>query len=177
MKTVQTYDWSQFEVVFYYDESTDNLMQYWATPSGLESFFIEEAHFRPVAGVPRAAGEFVQAGDRYRWVWRHAFAVEGEILAVRKNEEISFTFGSMKVSVYFSQVGNQTELRLVQTEIPESDDGRIFGHLNCRSCWVFFLTNLKSVVATGLDLRDPNPERVSAMEVGFEPLSRRVLEV
>jgi hypothetical protein len=84
-----------------------------------------------------------------------------------------FTFGSLRVSVRFAAVDGQTELHLVQTGIPDSPDGRVFGHLNCRSCWIFFLTNLKAVLDAGTDLRDQNPARVSSMEVGFAPLAAR----
>jgi hypothetical protein len=76
-------------------------------------------------------------------------------------------------TVYFSKVGNQTELNLVQSEIPDTPYGRVFGHLTCRSCWAFFLTNPKSILGTGRALRDPSAERVSSMEVGFEPLARK----
>ncbi|MHC4505510.1 MAG: hypothetical protein ACYTFI_19570 [Planctomycetota bacterium] len=70
-------------------------------------------------------------------------------------------------------VNEHTELRLIQTGIPNTPEGRVFGHLNCRSCWIFFLTNLKSVLDGGRDLRDPDPDKVSSMEVGFVPISLR----
>jgi len=47
--------------------------------------------------------------------------------------------------------------------------GRVWGHLNCRSCWIFFMTNLTSVLEAGRDLRHVNPAVVSSMEVGFRP--------
>ena len=77
---------------------------------------------------------------------------------------MAFTFGNMRVSVRFASMGDQTELHLVQTEIADTDEGRVMGHLNCRSCWIFFIVNLKSVLGTGRDLRDANPDRVSAIE-------------
>ena len=169
-----TYDWSKFEIVFYYDQSIDDVFRFWVTGAGLEAFFIEKAYFESIAGVKRAANDMIEKGDQHRWKWRQPFTVSGEVLNVKYNQEFSFTFGSMKVSIYFSSVGNQTELFLVQSEIADTPDGRVFGHLNCRSCWVFFLTNLKSVLETGRDLRDASPERVSALEVGFKPLSRNV---
>ena len=36
-----TYDWSKFEIVFYYDQPKETVFRAWATSSGLESFFIE----------------------------------------------------------------------------------------------------------------------------------------
>ena len=76
----------------------------------------------------------------------------------------------MTVTLRFADAGAQTELHLTQTGISDTPDGHVFGHLNCRSCWIFFLTNLKSVLESGPDLRDQDPARVSSMEVGFRPL-------
>jgi len=161
------YDWTKFEIVFYYNQPIDELFRCWVTGIGLESFFIEKALFESAVGISRTATETVEKGDQYRWEWRHAFAVEGKVLNIKHNEEFAFSFGDMKVFIYFSSAGNQTKLHLVQSEIPNTAHGQVMGHLNCRSCWVFFLTNLKSVLETGRDLRDADPARASSMEVGF----------
>lgn len=165
------YDWTRFDVVFYYDQEPDRVFRAWATEAGLRSFFIETALFTAADGTRRGPEEVVRAGDRYRWDWRHPYWLEGEVTGVDEGRALSFTFGTMAVSVRFADLDGQTELTLTQTDIPDSADGRVFGHLNCRSCWIFFLTNLKSVLATGTDLRDTDPGRVSSMEVGFCPLS------
>ncbi|MCB9156667.1 MAG: SRPBCC domain-containing protein [Caldilineaceae bacterium] len=133
----------------------------------------KEARYVTPNGTLRGAHEIVQPGDQYQWNWRQPFTVEGEITDVKLNEEISFTFGVMQVSVHFTQLGEQTEVHLIQTDIPDTADGLVFDHLNCRSCWVFFFTNLSSIFETNRDLRDANPDRVSSMEVGFFPLSKQ----
>ena len=79
----------------------------------------------------------------------------------------------MHVDVYFRVLDNQTEVQLIQSKIPDTPEGRVLGHLNCRSCWTFFMTNLSAVLDHGKDLRDENPELVSSMEVGFVPLTSR----
>ncbi len=168
-----TYDWTKFDIVFYYNQSIEEVFRFWATSSGLEEFFIEKASYESADRIKRSSKEIAQRGDKYYWKWRHSFSIEGEVLNVINNEEFSFTFGSMKVAIHFGIVGNQTELYLVQTEIPGTEDGKVMGHLNCRSCWIFFLSNLKSILETGQDLRDLDPERVSSMEVGFIPLSAK----
>ncbi len=95
------------------------------------------------------------------------------MLAADDAAHFAFTFGEMNVAIALNAVGNQTELHLLQTEIPNTPEGQVGGHLNCRSCWIFFLNNLTSVLDHGHDLRDDQPDRVSSMEVGFVPLSRR----
>jgi len=165
-----SYDWSRFDIVFYYDQTPDQVFQAWATATGLTSFFIDRAVFTGPEGGERGPDEVAVAGDRYRWDWRHPYWLEGEVTHVIADREIGFTFGSMQVSIRLSPVDGQTELHLIQTGIPDSSDGRVFGHLNCRSCWIFFLTNLKAVLDTGKDLRDQDPARASSMEVGFAPI-------
>ena len=171
MTDAADYDWSTFSIVLYYDRPIDEVFRSWTTGRGLESFFVAEARFRSADGIERAADEVVQKGDRFRWHWRHPFVLEGAVTNVVPNRKFSFSFGSMAVSVMFSRTDSQTEIHLVQSEIPETAEGRVMGHLNCRSCWIFFLVNLKSVLETDRDLRDSRPDRVSSVEVGFEPLS------
>ena len=84
---------------------------------------------------------------------------------------MAFTFGDMEAEVRIADVGDRTELILRQWSIPNTDEGRASGHLNCRSCWVFFLANLQSVLEQGVDLRDKDPTKASSMEIGFQPLS------
>ena len=76
----------------------------------------------------------------------------------------------MHVDVCCRVPDNQTEVQLDQTMIPATPEGQVFGHLNCRSCWIFFLTNLSSVLDHGKDLRDENSNIVASMEVGYLPL-------
>ena len=60
-----------------------------------------------------------------------------------------------------------TLVRVHQFDIAGDDTGRAHGHLNCRSCWVYYLLNLRSVVAHGQDLRDANlPDNPVGIEFG-----------
>ncbi|MBT7608911.1 MAG: SRPBCC domain-containing protein [Bacteriovoracaceae bacterium] len=156
------YDWSQFIITFYYPVSVEKLFETWTTANGLESFFIEECKF----GSKRK-NEIAEKGDSYNFQWRHDFNVSGEVLEVEKNKYFSYTFGSMKVSIKFEKTENGSMCFIHQENITE--DNKMMGHLNCRSCWIFFMTNLKSVYMTATDLRDENPEIVSSMEVEFIP--------
>ena len=62
----------------------------------------------------------------------------------------------------------QVELRLEQTGCSTIDPERAWQHLNCRSCWGYFLTNLKSVLEHGTDLRDfETPELTDAVSIGW----------
>jgi uncharacterized protein YndB with AHSA1/START domain len=173
MSDPQSYDWSAFEIAFYYDRGVRDVFRAWTSSEGLEAFFVERARFTSPRGSQRAPTETVKTGDAYEWEWRQPLGIEGRVSNVVEDREFSFTFGTMNVSVFFAPVGEQTEVHLIQSNIADTPEGRVSGHLNCRSCWIFFLTNLKSVLDGGRDLRDDDPARVSSIEVGFVPLSHR----
>ncbi len=165
----ENYPWDKFSLTFYYPVPREKLFTAWSTAKGLESFFIEEASFINEEGLSRAADERIQASDRYEWKWRHDFAVNGQIQSLIGNEELSFSFGSMNVRLRFFDSDQGSGVHLEQSDIPDNPDGLVMGHLNCRSCWTFFMTNLKSVLINGTDLRDQDPTTVSSMEVGYVP--------
>jgi hypothetical protein len=168
------HDWSRFQIHYYYPVELPRLFQAWATGSGLRSFFIEEIEVTDSAGDIRASDQRFRSDDLYTWKWRHGYSLTGKFLNIREGKFIEFTFGSMLVQLRFRQLTNSTLLTLSQTGIPATDAGRIVSHMNCRICWVFFLTNLKSVLLTGIDLRDVVPERASSFEVGYEPIEHEV---
>lgn len=105
-------------------------------------------------GSPRAADEQVRTGDRYQWTCVHDFAHSGEFEQVETDQLIRFTFGTMNVAIHFRDVDGATEVDLHQTNCATEDPDRAWQHLNCRSCWIYFMTNLKSVLAGGPDIRD-----------------------
>lgn len=163
------FDWTRFDIHFYYDEPPDEIRRRLATSRGLESFFLAAAeHFEP-DGRAREPEEPARAGDTYRWTWRHGHSIEGSFLDPDEGADLAFTFGPMRVDVRLIAVDGGTRLVLDQREIDDTEAGHVFGHMNCRICWVFFLANLKSVLVTGTDLRHALPERANAHEVGFRP--------
>jgi uncharacterized protein YndB with AHSA1/START domain len=158
METIVDYDWTRFEITFFYYAPLDRVFRAWATPGGLESFFIKEC--RTAADKQ----ELVSAGDAYLFRYVHGYEHDGRFLAVEENGCIRFTFGSMEVAVSFDTIDNGTRVVLQQSGIED----QVFSHMNCRSCWLFFMTNLKSVLEHGIDLRDhEHPDRASSMEVGY----------
>jgi uncharacterized protein YndB with AHSA1/START domain len=166
----ESYDWTTFDLYFYYNFPLKQVWGAWATPRGLCSFFVEKCTARDSQGrVVEESGEIV-AGGTYNWVSRHLFEMKGDVLKVEREKLIVFTFGSMRVDVEFRDTGRGIEVHLRQSAISSTGDGQVFGHLNCRSCWIFFMTNLVSVLANGLDLRDSDPKRASSMEVGYVPV-------
>lgn len=163
------YRWDEFEINYYYPVKVDRLFETWATGDGLRSFFIEDIQITDSQGKQKSNKQIIESDDSYSWKWRHNYSLSGNFKTIVKNEKVEFTFGAMLVSVRFKQLDGASLLCLKQTNIPTTDDGKIMSHMNCRICWTFFLTNLKSVYLNGTDLRDSDPQRVSSFEVGYQP--------
>ena len=76
----------------------------------------------------------------------------------------------LDVDVRFRNVGQATEVDLHRTNCAVVDPDRAWQHVNCRSCWIFFMTDLRSVLAGGLDLRDHRyPNWNDSVSIGFDP--------
>ena len=164
------YDWSQFHVHMYYLAPIGEVFRRFSTARGLESFYIGTATHKARDGTPRGGDEVVQAGDVYHWTYVHDFAHGGEFLAVDPDRLVRFTFGTMEVEVRFRDVDGATEVALHQTGCATEDPERAWQHVNCRSCWIYFLTNLRSVLATGFDVRDgDHPAWNDSVSIGWEP--------
>ena len=167
--TKMKYDWTNFDVNFYYPAKVGEVFKYWATGQGLKSFFIEEIEIRSANEIINEVDE-VKSGDEYSWTWRHGYSISGQFTEVVTGKLLSFTFGDMLVTLTFKEENSRCLVSLKQTQISNDSSGMVMGHLNCRSCWVFFMTNLKSIILNGSDLRDDDPDITSSYEVGFEPV-------
>ncbi|MEM9564900.1 MAG: SRPBCC domain-containing protein [Actinomycetota bacterium] len=164
------YDWTQFHVHMYYLAPLEPVFARFATAAGLASFYLREATFTAPDGATRAADEPYRAGDRYHFEYVHDYRHGGEILAVEPNRLVSFTFGPCEVAIRFRELDGATEVDLHQTGCPVDDPERAWLHLNCRSCWIYFLTNLRSVLAGGPDVRDlDHPEWNDSVSIGWDP--------
>jgi len=169
MDEAEAYDWGSFDIYFYYDAPLLRVWDSWTTANGLCSFLLERCTSTDEAGNPIDETVTFVADGRYHWGWRQGIELEGRYLAVEPEKHVAFTFGSMRVDVRFDDTESGVRVHLHQSAIGPTDANRVGGHLNCRSCWIFFMTNLVSVLTTGVDLRHGDAERVSSMEVGFVP--------
>ena len=61
---------------------------------------------------------------------------------------------NMIVLVEISEEGKHTMLSLTQYNIGEDDHSRSHWHIGCMTGWIFYMTNLKSILEGGIDLRN-----------------------
>jgi uncharacterized protein YndB with AHSA1/START domain len=153
----------------YYLAPLEEVFRRFSTANCLESFFIHKATHKAANGTVRASHEQVQTGDHYDWVYVHDFQHGGTFEKVETNSHVRFTFGTMMVDVHFRELDGATEVDLHQTNCATVDPDRAWQHVNCRSCWIYFMTNLRSILAGGPDVRDhEHPSWNDSVSIGFD---------
>ncbi len=160
------HDWSSFDVHLYIAAAPEKVLDYWQSTEGIKEFFIAEMTVYE-DNHDKVNHSHLMPGNRYSWRGIHDYSGEGVFLDTT-NESVTFTFGEhWEVRVSVTPLGDGTRLHLRQFGMDNDDNTRVQGTLNCRSCWIYFLVNLKSVAESGNDLRDQNPSTADAISVGF----------
>ena len=157
---MSSFNWTTFTVRIPVQASIEKL--YWciATRSGMEYWFLRMSEFHTSIGALRQPDEFVSAGDLYTWLW-HGWSDDvketGTIIEANGNDLLRFSFGPAgNVTIKLIPNEHYTMIELTQENIPDDEEGRHQWHLGCKNGWTFYLTNLKSLVEGGLDLRNKN---------------------
>lgn len=154
---MKTIDWSSFTSREYYKVDIETVFNAWTSQKSIESWFLEIALFFNEKGI-KGQDQKIGKGDVYKWSWYGSDMVgEGEILEIIPNEKIAFSFLECRVDLYFSNDGSETKLELIQSEIPNDEISKMETYVECTRGWTFYLTNLKSILEGGIDLRNKNP--------------------
>ena len=154
------FNWSTFTTRIPVQASIEKLYWCWATREGMEYWFLRLSEYKKPDDVLRKNNEPVQTGDTYKWLW-HGWPddvkEEGSILNCNGKNFIKFSFGKAgNCSVSIKEENDVTIVELVQDEIPDDEQGKQYWHLGCKTGWIFYLANLKSLLEGGIDLRNKN---------------------
>jgi len=153
-----TYNWKQFTKRITIHSSPQSIYNAWTTRAGLESWFLRLAAFKTVNSESRKKDEPVQQGDKYRWLWfgyDDSVVEEREILFANGKNELRFSFsGGCVVTVTTKQEQGETICELQQVMPMDDESERRFFFIECGKGWTFYMTNLKSILEGGLDLRN-----------------------
>ena len=153
-------DWSTFTLRITVNYPMRSVYEAWAVPSQLERWFVRSAEYAALDGLPRHRDHEAQAGDGYIWRWHghpNDASESGLVTEANGLDSFAFTFSkSSLVTVSIMDEANTTIVSLTQTGIPDEDERAIY---ICDSHgWAFYLSNLKSVLEGGIDLRNKNVE-------------------
>lgn len=156
------HNWSSFSKRIPIQADAEKIFDAWTIPEKLESWFLRKAHFSKSDKAEHSYDSRIKEGDTYRWYWygwSDEVMEKGEILEVRTNKSLKFIFGKAGVvEVSINEESGAMICELTQSEIPVDDDAKVNYYLGCGEGWTFYLTNLKSVLEGGVDLRNKNVE-------------------
>ena len=157
---MEAFNWSRFTVRITVQASQKDLYKAWATKKGMEQWFLRLSEYKKPDGSLRAANEYVEMGDTYRWLW-HGWPDDmvetGSILDCNGKDYIKFKFGNAGdciINIKTEEGENMVEL--IQENIPADEKGMQYYHLGCKTGWTFYFANLKSLMEGGIDLRNRN---------------------
>jgi len=134
---------------------TARVFEAWATGPGLSRWLLGSSEFRAPGAAAARADAVARSGDDFRWTFQAGRCVEGHVLAAEWPGEIELAFdpgGSCRVSL--AAEGDGTLVEVVHLGL-----GDPAARLDWSTAWTFFLTNLKSVLEGGADLRETDPAR------------------
>lgn len=153
--TEKNFNWNKFSHGIYLNAPVEKIFVFIATASGIAKWFIGKAKYYYKNSNIRLGNEFACKGDSFLWNWLNKdLELKGMITESIENKIFQFTFSPLYlVSINLHSEGNKTRLTLTH-EYQDSSVRDDFNYINCCTCWVFFLTNLKSVVEYGIDLRE-----------------------
>lgn len=155
------FDWSRFTVrINIKNVATEKLYRAWATRAGIEYWFLRKSEYKKTGGGLLSDNEMVQKGDAYSWWW-HGYPDEvvehGEILDGNGKDFFQFRFGEAgicSIKIYDEQ--DEKIVELVQDHIPTDEKSKQNWHIGCKTGWIFYLANMKSLFEGGVDLRNRN---------------------
>ena len=161
------YSWKEFTVREYVPTDVETAFNYWAKANKIIQWFIRKAEYTSNEGKEREGDEIIQTGDSYKWVFGSELTMNGTILEIDKNRLIRFTFGKkepesdeyVQVKVTFKEKNGQTRITVFQNNIADSPFGQVTYNLSCVLGWSYYMTNLRSIIESGYDLRETDPKK------------------
>lgn len=157
---MSSYNWKEFTKRIPIRTSAKAVYDAWTTQQGLESWFLRLAQFTKADGSLRLKNSHTEAGDKYRWQWfgyDETVKEESEIISANGWDRLEFGFsGGCIVTVSIKQEQGETICELRQQMPMEDVKEQQYFFIECGAGWGFYLTNLKSVLEGGHDLRNKN---------------------
>jgi len=156
-------DWTSFKRRISIKSDPSSLFNAWTSQDELEEWFLRDAEFFS-NGKAKDRFEEIQLGDTYKWTWHGSDNVaEGVILETNQSDFLKFTFLGCVVSVTIKVEEGMPMIELIQSEIGVDDASKLSYYVGCTRGWTFYLTNLKSILEGGIDLRNRNSQLIDVI--------------
>jgi len=139
---------SVVEQEYYYDAAPEAVFRALTVPKELARWFLRDAKISP------------KEGSSYRFTWEGGFSHKGKVEEVQPGRKLVLSWpDELEGKVYETQAmftlkkkGKGTLLKVKHTGFKKGDDW-IWLYGAIQSGWAYYLTNLKSVLSQGADLR------------------------
>jgi len=152
--TEKSFNMQSFHHSIYLNKPVEEIYKYIGTGNGLTKWFIGESVYS-YQGKTRKDDEYVVSGDEFKWDWLEKdLSIAGKVLEAEINKCFKFTFGKSFIVAIIVKEDKGRTLFTVEQEYAKEVAQNDFAHINCCVCWAFFITNLKSVIEFGNDLRE-----------------------
>ncbi|HLZ89870.1 MAG TPA: SRPBCC domain-containing protein [Puia sp.] len=160
-------DFSQFKLRVNIKTNVENAYRAWASPSGLASWFLGKVTFTDASGAARTDDSLAQEGDEYVCYSNRrpdTVIIKGKVLKANGRNLYSFSFSKecpVTISMYMEH--DETIVELIESNLPTDEETMRRHYVGDSKGWIFYLTNLKSVLEGGLDLRNKNADIVNVI--------------
>lgn len=155
-------EFSKFKLRVNINAPIEQVFDRWATPAGLESWFLRNAKFYNNEGQEVDKNSHLKEGSTYEWYWHgysDAVVEKGKVLKVENGNHFAFTFSlECKVTISIYAEEGETICELVESDLPVDEETIKRHYAGDSRGWVFYLANLKSILEGGLDLRNKKEE-------------------
>lgn len=153
--TKESFNLNEFRHSIYLNAALEEVYTIAASAAGICKWFMGRAVYTEPDGRELGSSENAYEGCSFCWKWLEKdLEIDGRVLKSERNNKFSFTFGkSFEVSFILENSGGRILFTLHQKYAADAEKND-FAQINCCTCWVFFLTNLKSVIENGIDLRE-----------------------
>ncbi len=157
-------DWSKFNKKISINANSDAIFNSWTAQDSIEKWFLSKAEFKTNSNTTKDRFSTIEKGDKYVWMWHGSDNIaEGEIIENNGKDFLKFTFLGCIVSVEIKIEAKETMIELIQSNIPLDEISRLNYYVGCSRGWTFYLTNLKSILEGGIDLRNKNKNLVDVI--------------
>lgn len=133
------------EQSYYFESSPKKVFKALTTPKGLAKWLLSSAEIK------------AKAGEDYTFDWMGGYHMEGKVRRLEHNKTVSYSWHdklesgeAVETTVLFkvAKKGDGTLLKLSHTGFHDPEH-----FAGCSSRWAYYLTNMKSVLDHGTDLR------------------------
>ncbi|MGA2667350.1 MAG: SRPBCC domain-containing protein [Ignavibacteria bacterium] len=136
------YDWSQFTQRVAVAAPAEKVFRMWTDPKLMSKWLVSDAKMH------------LKKDGSYEWTWLGGYKDSGQILNIRKPTKLIFTFAGSICEVEIKKDKRGSLVNLRQYNIPITEEHKSATHLGCSNGWTFYLTNLKTFLEYGIDLRE-----------------------